>query len=126
MRKKCNVIQINGVGGVALVIFIICCAATGFIIFPSWLCMHAWNFVAEYFNLPVMNLLHGSMLWLIIALAFVATHMNKSQPIQFGSFSTIDRDEMRKRIEKLRAQNIASLKQNEQENENINNIKEEN
>jgi len=126
MRKKCNVIQINGIGGILLLVFIICCAATGFIAFPSWVCMHAWNFAAGYFHLPMMNILHGSMLWLIIALIFVATHMNNNQPIKFGSFSTIDKDEMKKRIESLQAQNIASFKQDENENENINKIKEEN
>ena len=126
MRKKCNIIQINGLSGILLAIFAICCAITGFIAFPSWLCMHAWNFAASYVNFPVMNIYHGAMLWLIIALIFVATHLNKTKPISFGTLTPIDKEEMKRRIEKLQAQNVSSFQNDEENAEKLNKIKEEN
>jgi len=120
MKKKCNVIQINGFTGIALVVFAICCAVTGFIVFPSWCCMHIWNFVATNINFPLMNIYHGGMLWVILVLVFIATHLNKL-PVRIGSFSTIDRDEMKRKLEKLQANNIAAFTaQEEEKNDNQN------
>jgi len=72
-RNKFSVIKINGFKGLALVVFLIGCFAAGFVIFPAWLCQNIWNFVASYFSVvPEMQLLHGVLLWAIIALSFYA------------------------------------------------------
>ncbi len=77
-NNKYTVIQINGLGGILIVGFLIMCAATGFILFPAWCCMHAWNFIASNIvNMPTMTLFHGAILWVIIALILYATMMNK-------------------------------------------------
>lgn len=74
MKNKCTVIQINGFRGILIVGFIILCAVAGFIIFPAWCCQHAWNFVASFItDMPLMELKHGAILWLIIALVSYVT-----------------------------------------------------
>ena len=77
-NNKYTVIQINGLGGILIVGFLIMCAVTGFILFPAWCCMNAWNFIAGYVvDMPKMSLLHGGLLWVILALVLYATMMNK-------------------------------------------------
>lgn len=84
-KNKFSIIKINGFKGIALVVFLIGCFAAGFMIFPGWLCMNIWNFVASYFNsLPHMELLHGCLLWAIIALSFYALNSDVFS-ISFGS-----------------------------------------
>ena len=78
MKNKCTVIQIDGFRGLLIFLFIIMCAIAGFLIFPAWCCQHAWNFIASYVaNMPLMELKHGILLWIIITLIFYATMSNK-------------------------------------------------
>lgn|SRR5574344_2711081 len=99
MNKKVNIIKINGFKGVLTAVFIIGCLIAGFLIFPGWICMHIWNFIASYFTqMPLMNLIHGSMLWCIFALSFYA--INKGNfAISFGtSTPVVNNDERIKEI----------------------------
>ena len=78
MKNKCTVIQIDGLRGLLILGFVILCAIAGFVIFPAWCCQHAWNFIAGYVvDMPLMELKHGAMLWLIIALISYVTLFNK-------------------------------------------------
>ena len=73
MRKNYNVIKISGFKGVIFAIFIVGCLIAGFLTFPGWACMHIWNFVAGFFdNAPQMSLIHGVLMWCIIALSIYA------------------------------------------------------
>ena len=85
MNKKFSVIKINGFKGILLALFIVGCLIAGFLIFPGWVCMNIWNFAAGFFSgMPVMTMLHGSMLWCIIALSVYALDKN-SLAISFGT-----------------------------------------
>ena len=85
MNRKINVIKINGFKGILLAGFIIGCLIAGFLIFPGWVCKNIWNFAAQYFSvLPVMTLLHGTILWVIVALSTYALNQGKFA-ISFGS-----------------------------------------
>lgn len=78
MKNKCTVIQIDGLRGMLILGFIIMCAVAGFIIFPAWLCQHGWNFIATFVSgMPVMELKHGALLWVIIALISYVTLFGK-------------------------------------------------
>lgn len=78
MNKNYKVIKINGFRGILTAIFIVCCLATGFLVFPGWVCMHAWNYFASMsMFMPKMMLLHGIMLWSIIALSAYAINNNR-------------------------------------------------
>lgn len=84
-KNKFSVIKINGFKGMALVMFLIGCFAAGFVIFPGWLCMQAWNFIAGYFSaMPQMSLIHGAILWAILALSFYALNSDVFS-ISFGT-----------------------------------------
>lgn|SRR5574344_1119047 len=114
MNNKFKIIQINGLSGLILALFIVCCIVTGFIVFPAFLCMHAWNFIASYFyQIPRMELLHGTMLWLMIACIYFAQNSHKYK-IQFGAQDYEDDEKMKEILNKIKE---ASIKK--QENESI-------
>ena len=71
MKKNFNVIQIKGVRGIVLAVFIVTCLAAGFIVFPGWLSMHVWNIISSYtLNVPTIGLFQGVLLWGIIAASY--------------------------------------------------------
>lgn len=71
MKKNFNVIQIKGVRGIILAVFIVTCLAAGFIVFPGWLSMHVWNIISSYtLNVPTIGLFQGVLLWGIIAASY--------------------------------------------------------
>lgn len=77
MNKKFNVIQLNGIKGIFFILFLIGCAGVGFLVFPGWICMQVWNLVTSFLiDSPSMSLIHGVMLWCIIAL--VTYQLNKN------------------------------------------------
>ncbi len=91
MNKKFNVIKLSGLKGVLLILFLIGCLCAGFLIFPGWICMHIWNFISSFaasymYEIPKMNMIHGMMLWGIIALSTYALNKNNFC-ISFNSFS---------------------------------------
>lgn len=97
-----KVLKINGIRGVIFVIFCLCCLVTGFIFFPSWACMHIWNAIANHFyQMPKMEMIHGVLLWAIIALSLYVIHTNKSF-ISFQKINTKDDKFMKNLMQKLK------------------------
>ncbi len=87
MNKKFNIIKLSGLKGLMLILFVGACLLTGFLVFPGWVCMHVWNYTASYFmDAPVMTLLHGVVLWCIIALSLYAINRGNFS-ISFNSVS---------------------------------------
>jgi len=73
MNKKGRIIEIRGFKGLFIAIFAGCCIITGFTVFPGYIAMNAWNFIAKYItDMPSMQLLHGVMLWIIMFLLWYA------------------------------------------------------
>ena len=71
MKKKLNVIQIKGMKGLLLAVFVVCCAIAGFIVFPGWLGMNLWNLGASYIeSLPNIGLFQGVLLWAILVTSY--------------------------------------------------------
>ena len=108
MKKKFNVIQINGFTGICLVIFLLGCAVTGFLLFPSWCCMSGWNFVAKILNFPTMNIYHGALLWFIICLSLFASYQGRS-PLKFGHISSTSPQGLKETLKKMQEQNFNSI-----------------
>ncbi len=78
MNKNYRVIKINGFRGILTALFIVCCVATGFLVFPGWAFMNLWNYIASFFLLmPKMQLIHGIILWSIVALTIYALNNNR-------------------------------------------------
>ena len=110
MKNKFNVIQIKGFTGIFIAIFLIGCLIEGAIFFPGKILMHSWNYIAQFIdNMPTMNLLHGVILWAIIALSAFALLKDK-KPISYESpsMSMITDAEIKKFLEQ--AQNFENRK----------------
>lgn len=89
MNKNFHVIKINGFKGLFLALFCLGCLIAGFLIFPGWVCMHIWNYIAGFFvQLPAMHVSHGILLWCIFALSFYAINRG-DMTISFGTVSPI-------------------------------------
>lgn len=80
-----KIIQINGLRGILMMIFIISCLFAGFVIFPGFVSMNLWNhYLTGAFGFPVLNILQGVLLWGIIVLAYYALTKGY-MPVSFSS-----------------------------------------
>ena len=71
MKKNLNVIQIRGIKGLIIAIGVGICLAAGFIVFPGFVCMYFWNFIAKYVeNMPSIGVIQGLLLWGIIVASY--------------------------------------------------------
>lgn len=77
MKKNLNVIRINGVKGLFVAAMVVCCLCAGFIVFPGFVAMHAWNYASIYANLPQIGLLQGILLWGIAIAAYFTFRKNR-------------------------------------------------
>lgn len=108
MNKRFNIIQLTGIKGIFLILFIIGCAIAGFLVFPGWVCMHVWNYISSYFvDMPSMTILHGIILWCIIAL--VTYQLNKKD-IGISFKSVPSHEERLKTIIEAKKRREAQLK----------------
>lgn len=123
MNKKFRVIKINGFRGLFFALFCVGCLIAGFLLFPGWVCMHIWNYFTGFFiQLPVMHMVHGVLLWCIIALSIYA--LNRGHlTISFGTASPIAPNEERLKevISKIneRNANILPIIKKLEESDNI-------
>lgn len=111
MNKKFSVIKINGFKGIALALFCVGCIIAGFLLFPGWVCMHIWNYIAGFFiQAPVMALQHGVLLWCIIALSIYAINSG-NLTISIGTAAPISPSDERLRevISKINERNAQIL-----------------
>ena len=78
MKKNLNIIQIRGIKGLMAVAGLICCLAVGFIVFPGYVAMRLWNFMAAYVQqMPVIGIIQGILLWGIAAVAYFTFRKEK-------------------------------------------------
>ncbi len=102
MNKNYRVIKINGFRGVLTALFVICCMTTGFLAFPGWVFMHLWNYVATFFILmPEVHLVHGIMLWAIVALSIYALNNNRML-IGFSSPPALNEEQIKDLVARVK------------------------
>jgi len=107
MRKGPKVIQICGMRGILMAIFIVTCLFAGFVIFPSKMAAYLWNYIGStYIALPQINALQGGLLWAMTALAFYLLN-SKSFAISFGQPTELSEEEMRILMDRIRMQKQA-------------------
>ena len=95
MNRNYRVIKINGFRGILTALFVLSCLATGFIICPGWLFMNIWNYIASFFILmPKMQLVHGIILWAIVALTLYGLNNNRCL-IGFSSPPSLSDDQIK-------------------------------
>ncbi|MGM9993114.1 MAG: hypothetical protein ACI37R_00080 [Candidatus Avigastranaerophilus sp.] len=111
MNKNFKVITINGFRGIIAAVFVVSGLIAGFIISPGWVCMKLWNYFFEYSSyFSQMNLYHGILLWLVIALSLYALN-NRRSLIGFGSYSGLSPEQIRDIMEKTRKAEVKLLQE---------------
>ena len=77
MNKNFKIIQINGFSGLLLVCFIITGLFCGFVLFPIWLLMTAWNaIIGDILNGVPINYVQATLLWGFITLSIYLSLKN--------------------------------------------------
>lgn len=102
MKKNLRVVQINGIRGLFLTLFIISCLIAGFIAFPALLTMNLWNYLASKTgSFPLINFYQGTLLWAIIAIStFVFS--KKKFIVSFSSKQELNDDELKDVVSKIK------------------------
>ena len=96
MRRNMRIIQISGLRGILLGLFVATCLAAGFILFPGFVAMHLWNFSAKYLSMPTIGLVQGLMLWIILAIIVFIINDKQKFLVAFSPKNQLNDEEMRK------------------------------
>lgn len=107
MKRKTRIIQISGLRGLLIVIFVATCLAAGFIAFPAIVAMHVWNFFAEMAAIPVINVWQGLMLWAIVAISGFIINDRKKFLVAFKTPDRLSDKEMKMLLERMKIQSRA-------------------
>lgn len=98
MKKR--VIQINGLSGLLMTLFIVTCLIAGFVFFPAFVCMSGWNYLASRIDSVVsISFLGGLLLWGIIVVCFLISN-KRHLIVSFGIPNTMTPDELREIFKK--------------------------
>jgi hypothetical protein len=76
------------------------CLAAGFIVFPGYLAMYGWNYLAGYIEFPFINIYQGIILWSIVAIAGYIANNKKKYIIEMSSGMTDE--ELKKVIDNIK------------------------
>ena len=107
MKRNAKIIQISGIRGIIMAIFIVICLAAGFVAFPGLVAMNIWNHFAGEF-LPEINLYQGVLLWVIVALTcFIANKQRFS--VSFETPRELNEEEMNILLERIKMQSQAKM-----------------
>ena len=102
MKKR--VIQINGLSGLFMMLFIISCLIAGFICFPAYVSMNVWNYFATKIDSMVsISFIGGLLLWGIIAISFMIFH-KRHLIVSFGIPSNMTKEELSELFKKAETQ----------------------
>ncbi len=109
MKKRARVIQISGLRGILMAIFIGGCLAAGFVGFPAICAMKLWNYVANFAPLPLINFYQGLMLWAIVAISGFIINDKKKFIVEFQAPQQLSEKEMQKLMERVKIQSQAQI-----------------
>jgi hypothetical protein len=106
MKKNLRVLQIKGFRGLFITFFIISCLIAGFIAFPSFVLMSAWNYLADKItSLHIINFWGGLLLWGII-ICIMLIFNKKRFIVSFNTQKELNEDEMKEIISKIQSQTM--------------------
>ena len=101
MNKNFKVIQIKGLFGLLLFVFVLSGLIFGFALFPIWLIMSIWNYIIpEYIGIAEINYFQSSLLWLAITLSLYAIAKN-SISIKIQKENSFDSSEIEEMVAKF-------------------------
>lgn len=109
MKKKLNVIQINGFRGIVMAMGIVACLAAGFIAFPGIVMKTIWNFISSQTRLvPEIATIQGVLLWGIVVVSYITFKKNPFV-VEFKSANDLSRDEMDEVMQRIRLERQADI-----------------
>ncbi len=104
MKKNAKIIEIKGIRGIFMVLFIAACLGAGFVVFPAKVAVFAWNYIAlNYIALPTISLWQGLLLWSAIAMSVYIVN-SKSRALSYRSTAQLSEAEMRMLMDRIRIQ----------------------
>ena len=104
MKRKFNVIQINGFRGLIMAAGIVACLIAGFIAFPGLVMKSVWNLVSTYSGaIPSISIMQGVLLWGITVVACLA-FKKKGMFVEFKSTNDLSQAEMDEVMQRIRIQ----------------------
>ena len=97
-------IQINGFRGLIFAAFSISCLIAGFVVFPTFLTMHAWNYLsATTGSFPLIGFGEAVLLWAIIIFS-VFVFNKKKLIVSCNVQQELTDEEVKEVIERIRSQ----------------------
>lgn len=133
MKRNMRVIQISGLRGLFMAVFVVVCLAAGFVAFPSIVAMKLWNCAAEYLSLPVISVWQGLMLWAIVAISGFIINDKQKYLTAFNTKGRLSEKDIQKILERakmqaqaraldnmyLKSENFKPVEDKEKEKENV-------
>lgn len=104
MRRKTRIIQISGIRGLIMAVFIVICLTAGFVGFPALMAMQGWNYAAEIFAFSQINMLQGLMLWAIIAISGFIINEKGKYFVSLNSAKGLQEKDVKKLMERINRQ----------------------
>ncbi|MDR1327245.1 MAG: hypothetical protein LBJ74_02425 [Heliobacteriaceae bacterium] len=104
MRKNTRVVQITGLRGLLIMVFIGVCLAAGFVAFPGYAAMRLWNHFSTDNWVPAINLIQGTLLWAIIAIIVYMANCKDKYLVTMRHSSELSEEELQKLMEKIKIQ----------------------
>ena len=104
MRKRTRIIQISGFRGLIMAVFVVICLTAGFVGFPALMAMQGWNYAAEIFGFPQINMLQGLMLWAIIAISGYIINEKGKYFVSLNSAKGLQEKDVRKLMQRINRQ----------------------
>lgn len=109
MKKKTKVIQISGLRGFLIAVFVVVCLVAGFVAFPSIMLMHGWNYIANLLAIPSINALQGGLLWAFIAGSVYVLNDRKKFITAFKAPPELSDEELKKILRQAQMQSQAKI-----------------
>ena len=104
MKKNFKVVQIKGGSGFFFTIFMMSCLISGFVAFPAFVLMNAWNyFSTQTAFFPLINFGQGVLLWAIIVFSIIV-FSKKMFIVSFGAQQELSEDEVKDVMSKIKSQ----------------------
>lgn len=108
MKRRMRIIQINGVRGIFIMLFVVSCLIAGFIAFPGFLFMHAWNYLFEHSSaINKIGFAGGMLLWGITAVSCFL-FSRKKFIVSFNAKQELSEPEIKEVVEKIKEQVLNS------------------
>jgi hypothetical protein len=117
-----RVVQISGLRGILMVVFIGICLIAGFIGFPAIVAMNIWNYIANYIAIPTINITQGLMLWGIVAVTGYIINEKQKYLFTFTPKNKLSEEEVKRVLENIKRQSQVIKKAENSEKKDKENV----